>query len=233
MKIKTYLLLIAGAAIILSSCGQNMTGNAKIVSEEDTLSYALGVDVANSLKRSSIEELNYEAFVNGMADVFEEKDLKMDKEKIQPFIRNYFTKMREEKAQKNLEEGQVFLEENKTKEGIITTESGLQYEILQEGTGKSPVATDKVKCHYHGSLLDGTVFDSSVDKGKPAEFVLNRVIPGWTEGLQLMKEGAKYKFYIPSELAYGKRGSRNIQGNTALIFEVELIEILAPEQKAN
>jgi len=233
MKIKTYLLLIAGAAIILSSCGQNMTGNAKIVSEEDTLSYALGVDVANSLKRSSIEELNYEAFVNGMADVFEEKDLKMDEEKIQPFIRNYFTKMREEKAQKNLEEGQVFLEENKTKEGIITTESGLQYEILQEGTGKSPVATDKVKCHYHGSLLDGTVFDSSVDKGKPAEFVLNRVIPGWTEGLQLMKEGAKYKFYIPSELAYGKRGSRNIQGNTALIFEVELIEILAPEQKAN
>jgi FKBP-type peptidyl-prolyl cis-trans isomerase FklB len=233
MKIKTYLLLIAGAAIILSSCGQNMTGNAKIVSEEDTLSYALGVDIANSLKRSSIEELNYQAFVNGMSDIFEEKDLKMDEEKIKPFIRAYFTNLQEEKAQKNLEEGQAFLEENKNKEGIITTESGLQYEILQEGTGKSPVATDKVKCHYHGSLLDGTVFDSSVDKGKPAEFVLNRVIPGWTEGLQLMKEGAKYKFYIPSELAYGKRGSRNIQGNTALIFEVELIEILAPEQKAN
>ncbi len=230
MKIKT-LILLAGIAIILSSCGQSFNSNTKLVTVEDTLSYALGADVANSLKRTSVENINYDAFLSGMVDILEEKEIKMDEEKIQPWIRSYFTKMREEQAKKNLEEGQAFLEENKTKDGIIVTESGLQYEIIQEGTGKTPVATDKVKCHYHGTLIDGTVFDSSVEKGTPAEFALNRVITGWTEGVQLMKEGAKYKFYIPSELAYGARGSRNIQGNSVLIFEIELIEVMEPQKK--
>lgn len=232
MKIKKGLLLLAGSAVILSSCGQKITtGNAKIVSEEDSLNYALGVSVANSLKRSSITELNYEAFINGMADVFEEKELKMDETKIDPFIRNYFTKLQKEKAVKNLEEGRAFLEENKKKEGIIVTESGLQYEVIQEGTGKSPIATDIVVCNYKGTLIDGTEFDSSIGNPKPFETALNRVIPGWTEGMQLMKEGAKYKFYIPTELAYGERvrPGGKLEANMALIFEVELLEVKAPE----
>jgi len=231
MKIKNLLFIIVGATIILSSCGQRLTGSAKLNSDLDTLSYSLGVDIGNSLKNISINEINYDAFVNGLTDALEEKDLKVNEENIKPFINKYITNLREEKASKNLEEGIAFLEENKKKEGIITTESGLQYEIITEGTGKSPNATDIVKCHYHGTLLDGTVFDSSVERGEPTEFPLNRVIPGWTEGLQLMKEGAKYKFYIPTELAYGKnvRPGSPYEANMALIFEVELIEVKVPE----
>ena len=233
MKIKNLLFFIIGATIILSSCGQTITGNVKLNSDLDTLSYNLGVDIGNSLKNISINELNYDAFVNGLTDVLEEKDLKVNEEDIKPFINKYITKIREEKSTKNLEEGIAFLEENKKKEGIITTESGLQYEIITEGTGKTPSATDVVKCHYHGTLIDGTVFDSSVERGEPAEFPLNRVIPGWTEGLQLMKEGAKYKFYIPTEIAYGKnvRQGGKVEANMALIFEVELFEVKAPEKK--
>jgi len=235
MKIKNLILLIAGAAIILSSCGQTMTGNAKLVTDEDTLSYALGVDIANNLSRNSINELNYDAFLAGIMDVFEEKDLKMDETEIQPFIRKYFTKLREEEAQKNLEEGQAFLEENKKKDGIIVTESGLQYEVIQEGTGKQPTINDKVKCHYHGTLVDGTVFDSSIDRGEPAEFALNRVIDAWKEGIPLMKEGAKFKFYVPTELGYGTRVRPGgpIKANMALIFEVELLEVLPQESAEN
>lgn len=231
MKIKNLLLLITGSVIILSSCGQTMTGNAKIKTDLDTLSYALGADIGHSLKNLSISEINYDAFFNGLSDVFEEKDLKVDEEKIKPYINNYITKLRTEKAAKNLEEGKAFLEENKKKEGVIVTESGLQYEIITEGTGKSPGATDVVRCHYHGTLINDTVFDSSVERGDTAEFALNRVIPGWTEGLQLMKEGAKYKFYIPTELAYGQRVRPGgvLEANMALIFEVELFEVKAPE----
>ena len=235
MKIKNLLLLIIGAAIILSSCGQTMTGNVKIKTDLDTLSYALGADIGNSLKNISIDEINYDVFLNGLSDALEENELKVDEEKIKPYINNYITKLKTEKAAKNLEEGRAFLEENKKKEGIVETESGLQYEIITEGTGKSPSATDVVKCHYHGTLINGTVFDSSVEKGEPAEFGLNRVIPGWTEGLQLMKEGAKYKFYIPTELAYGQRVRQGgkLEANMALIFEVELFEVKVPEKKEN
>ena len=231
MKIKNLLLFIAGSAMILSSCGQTMTGNTKIKTDLDTLSYALGADIGNSLKNAKIEEINYKAFLNGLTDAIEEKEFKMKEEEIKPYIQKFFTELKEKGLTENLEEGRAFLEENKTKEGVIVTESGLQYEIIEEGTGKSPSATDVVKCHYHGTLIDGTVFDSSVEKGKPAEFGLNQVIPGWTEGLQLMKEGAKYKFYIPTELAYGQRVRPGgvLEGNMALIFEVELIEVKAPE----
>ncbi len=231
MKIKNLLLFIAGSAMILSSCGQTMTGNTKIKTDLDTLSYALGADIGNSLKNAKIKEINYKAFLNGLTDAIEEKEFKMKEEEIKPYIQKFFTELKEKGLTENLEEGRAFLEENKTKEGVIVTESGLQYEIIEEGTGKSPSATDVVKCHYHGTLIDGTVFDSSVEKGKPAEFGLNQVIPGWTEGLQLMKEGAKYKFYIPTELAYGQRVRPGgvLEGNMALIFEVELIEVKAPE----
>ena len=228
MKIKNLLLFIIGSTIILSSCGQSLTGNVSLKTDLDTLSYALGSDVANSLKQMSLEEINYDAFVKGMTDVFEEKELKLDAEKTKMFIQQYFTKMQEQKHNKNLKEGRAFLEENKKKEGIFVTESGLQYGIITEGTGISPVPTDTVVAHYHGTLIDGTVFDSSVGKDGPIPtFPLNKVIPGWTEGLQLMKVGAKYKFYIPTEIAYGKnvRPGGKIEPNMALVFEVELIEV--------
>ncbi len=239
MKIKNVLLFLAGAIIILSSCGQTKTGNLKLKQEIDTLSYSIGTDIGKNLKRSAIDELNYEIFAQGLKDAIEENELKISEEEVQEFLRNYSaklrekqTKMREERLAKNLEDGRAFLDKNKAKSGIITTESGLQYEIIKEGTGMNPSESDKVRCHYHGTLIDGTVFDSSVERGDTAEFVLNRVIKGWTEGLQLMKEGAKYKFYIPTELAYGQnvRPGGKIEENMALIFEVELFEVIASEQ---
>ncbi|HRW63765.1 MAG TPA: FKBP-type peptidyl-prolyl cis-trans isomerase [Bacteroidales bacterium] len=232
MKIKHVLFFFALAGI-LSSCGKSLTTNAQLKTELDTLSYAIGADLANSIiNNAGVEEINYEAFMNGLMDIYESKELKMKEEDLKPFINKYLTKIREEKANKNLEEGRAFLEENKKREGVITTESGLQYEVITEGTGKNPGPTDIVVCNYRGTLIDGTEFDTSYGKEKPAEFALNRVIPGWTEGMQLMKEGAKYKFYIPTELGYGERvrPGGKIQANMALIFEVELIEVKpAPE----
>jgi len=135
-------------------------------------------------------------------------------------------------AEENIKIGEAFLADNANKEGVVTTESGLQYEVVQAGEGESPAATDVVRVHYHGTLIDGTVFDSSVNRGEPAEFPLNRVIPGWTEGVQLMKEGAKYRFYIPHDLAYGQRATGSITPNSTLIFDVELLEIVKPESEA-
>ncbi len=234
MKIKNLLLMTIGASIIFSSCGQTMKGDAKLTNDLDSVSYAIGTDIGKSIKGASLEEVNYDVFLKGVIDAYEEKDLKIKEEEIKPFLQKYFTELRDAKANKNLEEGRAFLEENKKKEGIITTESGLQYEIITEGTGKSPSDTDIVVCNYRGTLIDGTEFDSSIGKEKPAEFALNRVIPGWTEGIQLMKEGAKYKFYIPTELGYGQRvrPGGKIEVNMALIFEVELLEVKAPEAPA-
>jgi FKBP-type peptidyl-prolyl cis-trans isomerase len=139
---------------------------------------------------------------------------------------------RKKQGEVNKEKGKAFLEENKTKEGIVTTESGLQYKILEKGTGGSPRPTDTVKCHYKGTTIEGKEFDSSYGREEPATFALNRVIKGWTEGLQLMKEGGKWQFFVPSELAYGERGAgQNIGPNEVLVFDVELIEIVKPETK--
>ena len=227
MKLKNLLLIFIGA-IILSSCETGIKSNVNLQSDLDTISYVIGADIAISLKNVSVEEINYDAFFNGLTDVFEENDLKIEEEKLRPRINKYLGELRTQKSVKTLEEGKAFLEENGKKDGIITTESGLQYEIITEGTGESPTdATNIVRCQYHGTLIDGTVFDSSVERGDTSEFALNRVIPGWTEGLQLMKEGSKFKFYIPTELAYGANPRRGgiVQPNMALIFEVELFEV--------
>ena len=151
----------------------------------------------------------------------------MSAEEAQAYLQTYFVEAQAKEANKAKEEGDAFLAENKTKDGVITTESGLQYKVEVEGTGAKPTAEDRVKVHYAGTLLDGSTFDSSIERGEPAEFGVSQVIAGWTEGLQIMPVGSKYTFWIPSELAYGERGAgQNIKPNSMLKFEVELLEIL-------
>jgi len=216
--------------IMFASCSSSdITGSKKVKLEAsiDSVSYALGVNVASWAKPNGLTELNMDAFVYGFVSVLNDEDLKITNEEAQPIIQAYMMKAAELKGVENLEKGLKFLEENGKKAGIITTESGLQYEVMKEGTGPQPADTSMVTVHYHGTLIDGSVFDSSVDRGEPATFPLNGVISGWTEGLQYMKVGAKYKFYIPSELAYGAnpRPGGPIGPNEVLIFEVELLGI--------
>jgi FKBP-type peptidyl-prolyl cis-trans isomerase len=224
------LLTLSILLIFLGSCGNNakMGKNAKMETALDTVSYALGADVAKSLKsRNGVTELNYKAFVKGMREGFEKDKLAMSEAQRRAKIRTYLQELSQKRNQENLEKGQEFLAENKKKKDVKVTESGLQYKIIEEGSGNTPDANDTVKVHYIGKTIDGETFDSSVERDKPATFPVNKVIPGWTEGLQLMKEGAKYEFYIPTDLAYGKkvRPGGQIEPNEALIFEVELLDI--------
>lgn len=192
----------------------------------DKLSYAWGIAMASQLKGMGVENLSIEDYCKAVKDVFEGNELAVKPEEAQKLITEYLTDLQEKATKLAKEAGIKFLEENGKKEGVHTTATGLQYVIEKEGTGKQPKATDNVTVHYTGRLLDGKVFDSSVSRGEPATFPLNRVIPGWTEGLQLMKEGAKYVFFIPSELAYGAHGAGNdIPPHSTLIFEVELIKV--------
>ena len=225
------LLVLAVLITFIGACskGPNMGGSAKIKSELDTVSYALGADVAKSLQdRNGVEELNYSAFVRGMQEVFDDKDVMLDDQQRRDKIRSYLQQLSQQRNAKNLKEGKEFLAENKEKEGIKTTESGLQYKVIEEGSGATPDANDTVRVHYEGKTIDGETFENSRDQGEPVEFPVNRVISGWTEGLQLMKEGAHYKFFIPTDLGYGTRvrPGGKIEPNEALIFDVELIEVI-------
>lgn len=193
----------------------------------DKISYALGLGIGHQLKNMGIENFSVEDFAQSIKDVMEEKATAMTSQEAQILLNTYFQEKQKAESQKAISEGKAFLEENAKKEGVVTTKSGLQYEILTEGTGKQPKATDTVRCHYEGSLINGSVFDSSYKRGEPAEFGLNQVIPGWTEGVQLMKEGAKYRFYIPYLLGYGENGAgSSIPPYSTLIFDVELIKVL-------
>jgi FKBP-type peptidyl-prolyl cis-trans isomerase FklB len=192
----------------------------------DTVSYALGANIAENLKQQGFENLSIDAFAQAFKDVADKKQLLVSAEQARNILNEYFASLQQEKANKNLAEGQKFLEENKKKPGVVTLPSGLQYEVIKEGDGPKPNATDKVTTHYHGTLIDGTVFDSSVERGQPATFPVNGVIQGWVEALQLMKVGSKWRLFVPSNLAYGERGAgESIGPNTALIFEVELLSI--------
>lgn len=200
--------------------------------EFDRISYALGLSMGNNFKASGIKEINFQDFADGVAAVYNGLAPRMSYDEAKKEIQEYFTKMQAEQeaaqskmAEVNAKAGQDFLEENGKRVEVKTTASGLQYEVLQEGTGASPKPEDSVTVHYTGKLIDGTVFDSSVERGEPATFGVTQVIPGWVEALQLMKEGAKYRLFIPSQLAYGPQGAGPIGPNQTLIFDVELIKI--------
>lgn len=199
----------------------------------DKLSYALGIGIGSQLAGMGAKELNIDDFAQAIKDVISGSELKVDNAEAQTLVQNFFQEQ-EAKQQATAAEagkvakaaGEAFLAENGKKDGVVTLPSGLQYQVLKEGNGKKPSATDQVVCHYEGTLIDGTVFDSSYQRNQPATFGLNQVIAGWTEGVQLMQEGAKYRFFIPYNLAYGERGAgAQIPPFAALVFDVELIEV--------
>ncbi len=193
----------------------------------DKLSYALGLSMGHNFLGSGITSLNVEDFAKGVEAVYKHEKPEISFEEAKQIINEYFTNLQNEIAEENRRAGEAFLAENAKRPEVVVLPSGLQYEVLAEGTGRKPKATDKVQCHYHGTLIDGQVFDSSVQRGTPAVFGVNQVIPGWVEALQLMPEGSRWKLYIPSDLAYGEQGAGgSIPANATLIFEVELIKVL-------
>lgn len=200
----------------------------------DKLSYALGMSLGQSLKGSGVNKIDFDDFLDGVKTIFLKRTPKISAEEGNEILNNYFERVKAEKEVKdkrdkeeNLKLANAYLKENKTKDGIITTKSGLQYRILTQGEGKNPTTHSRVKCHYEGKLINGDIFDSSYQRGEPAVFSLEQVIPGWTEGVALMKPGAKYEFHIPPQLGYGEIGvPGHIPGNSALIFTVELLEIV-------
>lgn len=200
----------------------------------DNVSYALGMGIGRQLSQMGAEGLNIDEFAQAIKDILSGDKPKIGDAEAQTIVQKFFqeqeSKQRAAAAEKGAaarKAGEDYLAANAKKEGVITLPSGLQYQVLKEGNGKKPKATDKVKCHYEGMLVDGTMFDSSIQRGEPAVFPLNQVIAGWTEGLQLMSEGAKYRFFIPYNLGYGEHGAgASIPPFSALIFDVELIEVL-------
>lgn len=200
----------------------------------DKVSYALGLGIGRQLSQMGADNLDIDDFAKAIKDILAGKKPVIDDAEAQTLVKDFFEKQEAkqraaaaEKFKETKEKGEAYLAENAKKEGVVTLPSGLQYQVIKEGNGRRPKATDKVKCHYEGMLVDGTLFDSSIQRGEPATFPLNGVIKGWTEGLQLMQEGAKYRFFIPYHLGYGENGAgASIPPFAALVFDVELIEVV-------
>ena len=236
IKVLSFLMV----TLVLSSCNNRTIKDKPLKTEIDSVSYALGSNIGKGIKTNA-SELDQDLIMEGLMNTLDSTNQKIAMDQVQPIIASYFQKKQmeaqkkqQEEAEKKAEEqfgdnkaaGEKFMEENKKKEGVKVTDSGLQYEVLKEGTGDKPTATSTVKVNYKGMLTDGTVFDSSYDRGKPSTFRVNQVIKGWTEGLQLMPVGSKYKFYIPQELAYGyQQRGKDIKPFSPLVFEVELLDI--------
>jgi len=229
MKIKGLVILAAAAAMIATSCNtrSGITGT-KLKSAEDSLAYAIGIANYFYFMSDSLE-IDPVLFAKGMIDAENEKNT-LDEQTAQGYVMTYMQKRQADQMKKaygkNIDEGEKFLAENKKREGVQETSSGLQYEVITMGTGDKPGPQDMVKVHYTGMLIDSTKFDSSVDRGEPAQFGVNQVITGWQEGIQLMPVGSKFKFYIPFELGYGEQGTGPIPPYSTLLFEVELLEIV-------
>lgn len=234
--------ILAAAALVaagmMTSCGGGSYSGASLKTGADSVSYAIGITTGAgykaNLKTLPGDPANVDDLIAGFVQAIkgDSSAMKMTPEAAQHYIQSYFMAAQTKEAEKNLKEGEKFLAENKTKSGVITTESGLQYQVITEGKGAKPTAEDVVKCHYTGTLLDGTKFDSSVDRGEPAEFPVSGVIKGWTEVLQLMPVGSKYVVWVPAALAYGERGAgADIKPNSTLKFEIELLDIVKKDKK--
>ena len=231
---KRGMMIVTGALLLLLLAGSGFAADQKteLKSEKDKVSYSIGTSIGQDFKRQDID-VNVDVLSQAIRDVLEEKTPAMSQEKIQETLANFKQKMvaqqkakQEEMAVKNAKEGKEFLAANAEKEGVVTRPSGLQYKVLEEGSGKSPTKDSTVTVDYKGTLIDGTVFDSSYQRGKSATFGVGDVIPGWTEALPLMKEGAKWRLFIPADLAYGERGAGPVIGpNATLIFDVELKKV--------
>ncbi len=199
----------------------------KLNGELEKFSYALGMSIAANLIQTGVKTVDPEIFLTGFTDVFKGNEPKIHPEDANQILESFIAGINQNKGDKNLEDGQHFLAENKKVSGVTELPSGLQYSVLKEGDGDIPSAKNQVKCHYHGTLIDGTIFDSSIQRGKPAVFPVNGVIQGWVEALQLMPVGSKWRLFIPSHLAYGKHGAGSVIGpDMTLIFDVELLEII-------
>jgi len=225
-KMKSLFAVAVLAVVTITSCNSQSMEKVKLETEVDSFSYSLGVNVGQNIKQQGVNEVNALAFSKAIADVFAEGDLEISEADAGKIINDYFKAIHDKKFAEAKEEGEKFLAENAKRDGVTTLESGLQYEVINSGNGASPTLNDNVKTHYHGTLINGEVFDSSVDRGEPISFPVSGVIAGWTEALQLMKVGDKWKLYVPSNLAYGERGAGpKIGPHTTLIFEVELLGI--------
>ena len=220
-------IIILSSLILFIACKTEKTNKtANLITELDSVSYSLGVNIGENIKKQ-FEDINLDNFEAGIKDVLEKDvEAKISDNQAQAIIQSYFSKKQQKQSESVIEEGINFLRENGKREGVTTLASGLQYEVINDGTGPKPTIEDNVTTHYHGTLIDGTVFDSSVDRGEPASFPVGGVIKGWTEALQLMAVGSKWKLYVPYDLAYGERGAGpQIGPYSTLIFEVELISI--------
>mgnify|MGYP001092333979 FL=1 len=230
MKKFAIVIIAASAAVMaLSSCAGTYQKGDRMpettTAQIDTISYALGMYYGKMVTSSPFGELNLNQMKKGFKDVLNEEETMLEEQDIVMLIQSYLRDRMAYESERSLEEGEKFLAANKEKEGVVETESGLQYKIEVEGAGISPEETDTVEVNYEGRLIDGTVFDSSYDRGESVKFPLNRVIKGWTEGLTYAKEGGKIQLYIPAELGYGQRGSGPIPGNSTLIFDIELVKV--------
>jgi FKBP-type peptidyl-prolyl cis-trans isomerase len=211
------------------SCNKGSFTSSKPKNSADSACYMIGISVGHSIKMQKLTDVNPDLVAKGIAEVMK-NDSAISMQEANMYLNKYFTELRDKQGKENIEKGEKYLAENKKVAGVTETASGLQIKTIQEGTGKSPSDSSTVKCHYRGRLLNGDEFDSSYERGQPAEFSLRGVIPGWTEGLQLMKEGGKYELYVPGSLAYGPRGAgQKIGPNETLIFEIELLEVLPPQ----
>lgn len=237
MKVIKYFVVVLVVSTLVSCSGQTTT-NKSLKTELDSVSYAAGLSSGTGIRaqlKQGFSEADKDLFIQGIISGIDSTNILIDQKELQGIISNYFRNKEQNEATAKAEEefgeikkeGEAFLEENKLKEGVITTDSGLQYIVLTEGSGEKPTTSSRVKVHYHGTTIDGSVFDSSVDRGTPSEFGVLEVVKGWTEGLQLMNVGAKYRFFIPQELAYGATPRRGgpIKPFAMLIFDLELLEI--------